>query len=79
MAFYAADRFPQWKGNLFVGALRGNHLARLTLDGDKVVGEERLIANLRARIRDVRQGPDGYLYVLTDSGNGRLLRLAPAR
>lgn len=79
MAFYSANRFPQWKGNLFVGALRGSHLARLVLDGEKVVGEERLIENLRSRVRDVRQGPDGYLYVLTDSRNGRLLRLAPAR
>ena len=79
MAFYSADRFPQWKGNLFVGALRGSHLARLVLDGDEVVSEERLIEGERSRIRDVRQGPDGYLYVLTDSRNGRLLRLAPAQ
>ncbi len=77
MAFYDADRFPQWKGNLFVGALRDRHLSRLVLDGNKVVAEEVLLDNLRERIRDVRQGRDGYLYVLTDSTNGRLIRVEP--
>lgn len=79
MAFYSADRFTAWQGNLFVGALKFRHLSRLVLDGDKVVGEEILIKNLRSRIRDVRQGPDGYLYVLTDSRNGYLVRVEPAR
>ncbi len=78
MAFYTGDLIPQWKGNLFVGALAGRHLARLVLDGEQVVASERLLAGLDERIRDVRQGPDGALYVATDSGDGRILRLAPA-
>jgi glucose/arabinose dehydrogenase len=77
MAFYTADNVPAWKGNLFVGALAGQHLARLILDGEEVVAEERLLTDLRERIRDVRQGPDGALYVLTDSGNGQVLRVRP--
>lgn len=77
MAFYTGDLFPAWKGNLFVGALAGSHLARLVLDGEKVVAEEKLLAGEGERIRDVRQGPDGALYVATDSGNGRILRIAP--
>ena len=68
---------PQWKGNLFVGALAGQALHRLVLDGEKVVGEEVLLKDLGQRIRDVRQGSDGALYVLTDDGNGQLLRVAP--
>jgi glucose/arabinose dehydrogenase len=64
-----------WRGNLFIGALAGQALIRLELRGDRVVHEERLLEQLDARIRDVRQGPDGYLYVLTDAGNGQLLRL----
>ncbi|MEQ8697810.1 MAG: PQQ-dependent sugar dehydrogenase, partial [Bauldia litoralis] len=75
MAFYTGDKFPAWKGNLFVGALAQQMLVRLTLDGQKVVKEERLLKDLGERIRDVRQGPDGYLYVLTDAGDGRLLRI----
>jgi aldose sugar dehydrogenase len=77
MAFLTSDRYPGWKGSLFVGALRAELLVRLTLDGRKVVGEERLLADLKERIRDVRQGPDGRLYLLTDGGNGRILRLEP--
>ena len=77
MAFYTADRFPQWKNSLFVGALAGQHLARLTLDGERVVAEERLLVDVKARIRDVRQGPDGYVYVLTDDANGKILRVSP--
>ena len=77
MAFYTADRFPAWKGSLFVGALAGQHLARLTLDGERVVAEERLLGERNERIRDVRQGPDGYLYVLTDERNGKILRVSP--
>ncbi|MDM8349400.1 PQQ-dependent sugar dehydrogenase [Pseudomonas sp. sp1636] len=76
MAFYDGERFPAWRGNLFIGALAGQALIRLELRGDRVVHEERLLEQLGARIRDVRQGPDGYLYVLTDAGNGQLLRLA---
>ncbi|HSW25891.1 MAG TPA: PQQ-dependent sugar dehydrogenase [Burkholderiaceae bacterium] len=75
MAFVTSERYPGWKGSLFVGALRGEILVRLTLDGRKVTGEERLLADLKERIRDVRQGPDGWLYVVTDSANGRILRL----
>lgn len=78
-AFYTGDLFPQWKGNLFVGALAGSHVARLVLDGEKVVAEERLLASERSRIRDVRQGPDGALYVATDESRGRILRIVPAR
>ena len=79
MAFYTGDKYPGWKGSLFVGALRFQLLARLTLNGEKVVREERLLTGLNERIRDVRQGPDGYLYLLTDSGDGRILRLEPAK
>ncbi len=75
MAFYTSDVVPAWKGNLFVGALVGQHLARLVLDGERVVGEERLLADLGERIRDVRMGPDGALWVLTDHPQGRVLRV----
>ena len=75
MAFLTSDRYPGWKGNLFIGALRGEVLLRLELDGRKVVTEHRLLKSLGERIRDVRQGPDGWLYLLTDNRNGRLIRL----
>jgi aldose sugar dehydrogenase len=75
MAFLTSDRYPGWKGSLFVGALRAEVLVRLTLDGRKVTGEERLLADLKERIRDVRQGPDGWLYLVTDNSNGRVLRI----
>ena len=77
MAFYTGDRFPAWRGSVFVGALAGQHVARLTLEGTKVIGEERL-AEGRARIRDVRVGPDGAVYLLTDEDDGELLELVPA-
>ena len=77
MAFYMGDRFPRWKGNLFVGALRDQMLVRLVLDGEKVVQEERLLKGVLGRIRDVRNGPDGYLYLLTDENPGVLARLEP--
>lgn len=76
-AFYTGNLVPQWTGNLFVGALAGQALHRLVLDGEKVVGEEVLLKDLAQRIRDVRQGPDGALYVLTDDSNGQLIRVAP--
>ena len=79
MAFYTADLFPTWKGSLFVGALVGQMLVRLTLDGETVTGEERLLQSLRERIRDVRVGPDGALYLVTDNSAGRILRVAPAK
>jgi aldose sugar dehydrogenase len=77
MAFYTGDAFPAWRGNLLVGALRGQLLARLELDGTKVVREERLLTDLAERIRDVRVGPDGLVYLLTDDSRGRVLRLEP--
>jgi glucose/arabinose dehydrogenase len=81
MAFVTSDRYeashPGWKGSLLIGALRGQALVRLTLDGRKVVGEERLLTTLGARIRDVRQGPDGLVYVVTDGEEGQVLRLEP--
>ncbi len=78
MAFYTGKLFPTWTGSLFVGALSGQMLVRLSLDGDKITGEERLLQTLDERIRDVRRGPDGALWLLTDSDTGRLLRVAPA-
>ena len=77
MAFLSSDRYAGWKGSVFLGTLRGESLLRLELDGERVSGEERLLTRLSERIRDVRQGPDGWLYVLTDSADGRLLRLQP--
>jgi glucose/arabinose dehydrogenase len=78
MAFYTGDRFPGWRGDLFVGGLIGQVLVRLALDGTKVTREERLLEDRLGRIRDVRAGPDGYLYLTTDEAEGRLLRLVPA-
>ena len=78
MAFYSAERFPAWQHSLFVGALAHQALLRLQLDGDKVVHEERLLEERNWRIRDVRQGPDGYLYLLTDAPDGKLVRLGLA-
>ncbi|WKB54237.1 PQQ-dependent sugar dehydrogenase [Eleftheria terrae] len=75
MAFLTSDRYPGWQGSLFVGALRAQVLVRLELDGRKVVREERLLQNLHERIRDVRQGTDGWLYLLTDSEDGKVLRV----
>jgi glucose/arabinose dehydrogenase len=78
MAFYTANLFPAWKGNLFIGGHATNDLVRLELDGEKVVGEERLLKDLNERIRDVRQGPDGALYVVTDHrSDGKVLKLVP--
>ncbi len=79
MAFVTSDRYPQWKGQLLVGALAGEIVSRLTLDGTRIVTEERMLNNLQERIRDVRQAPDGFIYLLTDSPQGRLLRLNPVR
>lgn len=79
MAFYTGDLFPAWKGSVFNGALKSQLVSRLELKGDKVVNEERMLQGLGERIRDVRQGPDGALYLLTDSGDGRILRVTPAK
>ncbi|ORM69304.1 PQQ-dependent sugar dehydrogenase [Pantoea rwandensis] len=75
MAFYNSARFPQWKNSLFIGALKEKSLIRLQVNGEKVVEEQRLLQDRGERIRDVRQGPDGYLYVLTDEANGKLLKV----
>jgi len=77
MAFYTADRIPQWQGNLLLGSLKFETLVRLELDGERVTHEERLLGNELGRIRDVRQGPDGLVYLLTDARNGALYRLSP--
>jgi glucose/arabinose dehydrogenase len=77
LAFYSGDVFPKWRGSLLVGALKFRLVARLTLKGERVVGQEALVADIGERIRDVRQGPDGYVYLLTDSRAGRILRLEP--
>ncbi|AIR86860.1 PQQ-dependent sugar dehydrogenase [Pantoea rwandensis] len=78
MAFYNSARFPQWKNSLFIGALKEKSLIRLRVNGEKVVEEQRLLGDRGERIRDVRQGPDGYLYVLTDEANGKLLKVGLA-
>ena len=75
LAFYTGEIYPQWKGNLFSGALKSRHIRRIILDGDRVIGEEKL--TIGQRVRDVRQGPDGYLYLLTDEDHGALLRIVP--
>jgi glucose/arabinose dehydrogenase len=77
--WYTGDAFPAWKGNLFVGALKEMRLVRLVIQNDRVVGEEHLLNDRGHRIRDVRQGPDGFLYIVTDDTNGELWRVAPKR
>ncbi|MDI1344939.1 MAG: PQQ-dependent sugar dehydrogenase [Pseudolabrys sp.] len=79
MTFYTGDLFPGWKGNLFNGALKFQLLSRLEIKDGRVVKEERLLQGLSERIRDVRQGPDGALYLLTDNDAGRILRVSPAK
>lgn len=82
MMFYTGDLFPAWKGSLFIGGLASTNLVRLDLKGDRVVGEERLLRDLppqAERIRDVKQGPDGAVYVVTDNAKGRVLKLVPKR
>ncbi|MDH5748079.1 MAG: PQQ-dependent sugar dehydrogenase [Rhodospirillales bacterium] len=78
MVFYTGDKFPKWKGSLLVGALKFQLVSRLELNGEKIIREERMLNELGERIRDVRQGPDGFVYLLTDSGDGRILRIEPA-
>jgi len=77
MAFYTGSRFPDWRGDLFVGALKSQMLVRLELDGEQVVEEEWILEGTLGRIRDVRTGPDGFIYLLTDAPDGRLVRLEP--
>ena len=78
IAFYTGDKFPQWRGNLLVATLRGQCLIRLTLSGNKVVQEDRLLVEIDKRLRHVVQGPDGYIYVLTDEDEGQIIRLKPS-
>lgn len=80
MLFYTGDLFPAWKGSLFIGGLASTTLVRLALEGERVVGEERLLRDLAPapeRIRDVEQGPEGAIYLLTDNTRGRILKLVP--
>ncbi len=80
MTFYTADLFPAWKGSLFIGGLGSTALVRLDVDGERITGEERLLTDLepqRQRIRDVQQGPDGAIYLLTDNTDGRILKIVP--
>lgn len=79
MMFYQGDAFPQWQGQLFVGALKYQMLVRLTVEGNKLIEQERMLEREYGRIRDVRNGPDGYIYLLIDDSNGKLLRLRPAQ
>jgi len=78
MAIYTGDRYPGWKGNIVVGSLAPGAVVRLVMENGRVVREERYLSELRERIRDVQQGPDGMLYLVTDSPNGRVLRIVPA-
>jgi glucose/arabinose dehydrogenase len=78
MTFYTGDAFPDWRGDLFVGSLKFSYLARLDVEDGKIAGEEKLIEDLDQRVRDVRQGPDGNLYLLTDEDESRILKLEPA-
>ncbi len=79
MTFYTGELFPAWKGSLFNGALKFQLLARLEIKDGKPVKEERLLEGIGVRIRDVRQGPEGALYLLTDESDGHILRLTPAK
>jgi aldose sugar dehydrogenase len=78
MTFYTGEAYAGWQGNLLIGSLRPGLLVRLTLDDGRITREERYLGDLRERVRDVRQGPDGLLYLLTDNRDGRLLRVLPA-
>jgi glucose/arabinose dehydrogenase len=78
MAFYTGDAFPQWQGDLFVGSLKFRYLKHIEMDGDKIVSQTNLLEDLNYRIRDVAQGPDGNLYVLSDDANGKVLKIHPA-
>jgi aldose sugar dehydrogenase len=82
MIFYTGKLFPAWQNSLFIGGLGSTNLVRLTVKGEQVTGEERLLQDLqpnRERFRDVRQGPDGAIYLLTDNASGRILKLVPSR
>ena len=80
LAIYTADLIPGWKGNIFVGGLRGAQLARLVMKDGAVIAEETLLADFDQRVRDVRQGPDGALWILTDDArDGQIVRIVPAK
>lgn len=77
MTFYDGKLIPEWKGNMFVAGLAGQHVSRLVMDGNKVVAEERLLLTQHQRMRDVQEGSDGALWVITDDAEGRLIRISP--
>jgi len=79
VAFYTGNRYPGWTGNVFIGSMKPGALVRLEMSGGRVTKEERYLGELNKRIRDVQQGPDGLLYVITDENNGEILRVVPAR
>jgi len=79
IGFYTGKLFPAWQGDLFVSALVAKYLVRLVLNGERVVGEQHLLTELDARIRDVHEGPDGALYVMTDRNDGKIVRLVPKK
>ena len=76
MMFYTGDMFPEWKGNLFIGAMAGQHLVRLVLNGERVTAEEQLLADQKQRVREVRQAPDGSIYILQGAS---IVRLTPKK
>jgi glucose/arabinose dehydrogenase len=78
MTFYTGERFPRWRGDILIGALRGQSVIRVRLDGETFVEDEFMLRGALPRIRDVRTGPDGFVYLLTDQPNGSLVRLEPA-
>ncbi len=77
--FYTGDLIPQWKGNLFSGALAGKRIVRMEISGKRIISQEILLQGIIGRIRDIRQGPDGYIYILTDESDGGIYRLGPGR
>ncbi len=77
--YYTGKLFPEWRGNIFIGGLASQQLVRLVIKDNRVTGEEHLLTDRGQRIRDVRQGPDGALYVVTDQSDGELLKIAPKR
>ena len=78
LVFVRSERYGKnWQGSLLLGSLKFDYLARLEIDGQRVVREEKLVQKIGQGIRDVREGPDGYIYLLTDAANGQLIRLLP--
>jgi glucose/arabinose dehydrogenase len=78
MTFYTGDAFPEWQGDLFIGSLKFRYLKHIEMEGDKIVSQQNLLEDLNYRIRDVVQGPDGNLYVLTDDADGKVLKILPS-